>query len=779
MLKLDGDGPVAMAQEVLASTSLAQFYEFTRVWPRAQGGGVKNKDGKVEKPLLSLDEEAVYPCRVSLSKKGRTLRPADPEAPAPYYTVGEWKTEKEARLYNMLRLMASLNKKCVYSVSLWAMDMAEMYENSLQGLMRSLRRASSFSAGRTGAGASVGRDENASTALKRMEKLMEELAGSPHFLANIQVMAEDEDLAGLLIDAAASEALQKGAYDLNWESGRFTAAGLHAGGFVPAAGRPAPPRELAHWPSIFLLEEAAAFAPLPALYPGERLEMPKETAPAPNPDGLYLGRDEGDHPVAIPLKNLSKHGFFAGIPGAGKTNTMMHMARELLVRHGIPVLIFEPAKQEYRAILKDPEVRAKGMTVFAPGSGTLFPLHINPFQFPAEMRLSEHIRNLVAVFEGAFYLEAPMPFLLDTSIEDVYRDKGWLPHTMNTPQGAYPYPTMSDLYKKLEENLNKTDYAPEVKSNLKSYIQVRIGSLLTREMGEVFDVAESTYSPEEWLVRPTLLELEAMGSGQANFLTLMLATLIRETLRVHPEHDKSRPRHVIFFEEAHNLIGPVAEEAGGKETNSKSAATAYIVKMLAEVRALGEAIFIADQLPTAMAPQVLKNTSLKLAHALTAQDERAAIGSTMSADGVQLERMATFPVGRSLCIYQGLLKPFEVQIAQYKGDNEPPKDGELIELLKNSPAYRRAMERSYKLTMNRTLMKEAGLTGEAALLESRIRVLNENGERVRQAAGRAMATGKAEDKALAEEARRRQEKDRREITEKAEAHFEQMAESVA
>ena len=52
-------------------------------------------------------------------------------------------------------------------------------------------------------------------------------------------------------------------------------------------------------------------------------------------------------------------------------------------------------------------------------------------------------------------------------------------------------------------------------------------------------------------------------------------------------------------------------------------------------------------------------------------------------------------------------------------------------------AYRRAMERSYKLTMNRTLMKEAALTGEAALLESRIRVLNENGERVRQAAGRA------------------------------------------
>ena len=41
---------------------------------------------------------------------------------------------------------------------------------------------------------------------------------------------------------------------------------------------------------------------------------------------------------------------------------------------------------------------------------------------------------------------------------------------------------------------------------------------------------------------------------------------------------------------------------------------AYIVKMLAEVRALREGIIIADQLPTAMAPEVIKNTNIKLIH---------------------------------------------------------------------------------------------------------------------------------------------------------------------
>lgn len=43
--------------------------------------------------------------------------------------------------------------------------------------------------------------------------------------------------------------------------------------------------------------------------------------------------------------------------------------------------------------------------------------------------------------------------------------------------------------------------------------------------------------------------------------------------------------------------------------------------MLAEVRALRESIVIADQLPTALAIEVTKNTGIKLVHRLTAQDE--------------------------------------------------------------------------------------------------------------------------------------------------------------
>ena len=308
-------------------------------------------------------------------------------------------------------------------------------------------------------------------------------------------------------------------------------------------------------------------------------------------------------------------------------------------------------------------------------------------------------------------MDPPMPFLLDRAIERVYRDKGWLPYMIN--QGTLPYPTMGELYDTLEQILEETDYEGEIKGNLKSVLQVRIGSLLSREMGDVFNVSESTMAPEEWLTRPVVIELEAMGSGPANFLTLMLSTLIRETLKVNPLKRKDgskKPRHVIFFEEAHNLIGPKAEKEAGENANPKIAATAFVVKMLAEVRALNEAIIIADQLPTAMAPEVIKNTSLKLGHRMTSQDDRQLLGSTMSADDVQLERMATFTTGRTLCIYEGLLKPFELQMEQWSKVNgvvhdelyDSPSDDKLYAMLcyEGSP-FIKDLEQSFKITADK------------------------------------------------------------------------------
>ena len=53
-----------------------------------------------------------------------------------------------------------------------------------------------------------------------------------------------------------------------------------------------------------------------------------------------------------------------------------------------------------------------------------------------------------------------------------------------------------------------------------------------------------------------------------------------------------------------------------------------------------------------MAPEVIKNTNIKLIHRLTSIDDRQLIGSTMSASGIQLEHVAVYRPGEALMSYE-------------------------------------------------------------------------------------------------------------------------------
>lgn len=723
IIKFDGKNASDYMQSFIGSSPLAPYFDLVQVFPEDELPTLTGKETpkdleKRKAKTLSLNQE-LYRYQASLIKKEKFARPDNPDM-ADFYSVNKWEMNEDARLFGlftMMKKMAENSKKedksqwrCLYCVDVVPMDYADAIESPtmLGPIMAGLRRMLSLRVEKTSTSTSFQKDESADYTLERYKDLVKTIAGTPHFNVNIKAYAQNSDYANMLLDAAASEALSEGSYDVVVETGMFNVNEIINKNLRLLCNTRAP-KELRFWPTLFFLKELVPFTTLPTLYSGESIEMPKETAPSYDDSGLYLGKDTDDYNVYFPLKNLPKHAFLAGVPGSGKTNSMLHLVTTLYSKFDIPFLILEPAKQEYRALVNKPEMR--GTTVFSPSSGTKFLLHINPFQFPLKMSLAEHIRNVINVFEGSFSMDPPMPFLLDRAIERVYRDKGWLPYMIN--QGTLPYPTMGELYDTLEQILEETDYEGEIKGNLKSVLQVRIGSLLSREMGDVFNVAESSMAPEEWLTRPVVIELEAMGSGPANFLTLMLSTLIRETLKANPLKRKDgskKPRHVIFFEEAHNLIGPKAEKEAGENANPKIAATAFVVKMLAEVRALNEAIIIADQLPTAMAPEVIKNTSLKLGHRMTSQDDRQLLGSTMSADEVQLERMATFTTGRTLCIYEGLLKPFELQMEQWSKVNgvvhdelyDSPSDDKLYAMLcyEGSP-FIKDLEQSFKITADK------------------------------------------------------------------------------
>ncbi|MCR5735395.1 MAG: DUF87 domain-containing protein, partial [Lachnospiraceae bacterium] len=585
--------PVCM-DEFLHACPISTYFKFEKTDPL-----------KTDPETGVQDKGPALGCRASLVKRDGMVMSSFPDKNTSFYTVSPWKENEKARLMGLFRMMQKLKKPVAYTVTLRAMDLSERMRESFRTQIQYIRNMEKANLGN--------RDENAEQCLRLYDKFLDSLRSNPHFLCRVSAYANNEAIAKMILDSAASEAVEEGSYRIECEQGEFTPLTPELT-FKESCIEDAP-RGMRKWNSIFLLKEATAFGMFPVLYPGETIEIPKESAPVYEKDGLYLGKDNSGYDVYFPLRLLPKHALIAGVPGSGKTYSMLHLSSQLAGKENrIPILVIEPAKKEYRALAKNEDL--PDLIVFSPGSAGSFPLRINPFEFPLGYKLSEHMTNLFQVFDGAFDLVPPLPIFLQDGIEEVYRDHGW--HSYEVNIGKRSYPTVLELFDKIEAILESKGYDTEIKNNLITCLQTRIGSLTKRELGDVFNVSESTVRPDEWMRIACVIELEALGRYAGNFLTLLLLTLIRENLRQNPLFDESRPRHVIFLEEAHNIIGPSTEKGDDKGGNTKAASTQYIVDMLAEVRALGEAIVIADQLPTSLAPQVTKNTSLKIGHRITA-----------------------------------------------------------------------------------------------------------------------------------------------------------------
>lgn len=624
------------------------------------------------------------------------------------YSIMEWEPCETGRLYNVLKLMEGYDRSAVLRIDIFPVEHTQNIRQRLP-YAETRRRISDRN---------QGKDDNSESIVKSWDKYLNNLMKFPQFLANVVAFADSQDIAVMLADSVAAEAVESGTYLIETMSSNegfnmyeSDAKILHAekesGNYV------------APFLSLYTLEEIRPMFSFPILYPGEAIECQKETDPIPFSKEVTIDKDTGElhevislgtssmgYDVTFPIKLFKKHAFIAGVPGAGKTNTMLYLVTTLWrdTKQHVPFLVLEPAKQEYRALAMIDGMQ--DLCIFSPGADTHFPLHINPFQFPVGLTLAEHIANLNAVFAGAFELIPPSPFLIDGCIEKVYLGKGWNINERN--DGTKEYPTMQELYDSLKVAVEESGYEGESKANIRSVMEVRIGSLLRREIGNVYNVRQSSMEPEDWLSRPVIIELEALGEGPANFMSLLISTLIREVLKIRKTSDVSRGQenaikreieHIIFYEEAHNLIGPTTDDPVGGSVDPKISATKYLVKMLAEVRALGEGIVIADQLPTAMAPEVLKNTGLKLGHRITAQDDRNLLGSTMSASADQLEEQGTFGTGQALIFYENLLKPFKMRVCEWeKGVSQKKYDSptnlQLFEHLKDNETYNTLLARS-------------------------------------------------------------------------------------
>ena len=84
--------------------------------------------------------------------------------------------------------------------------------------------------------------------------------------------------------------------------------------------------------------------------------------------------------------------------------------------------------------------------------------------------------------------------------------------------------------------------------------------------------------------------------------------------------------------------------------------------LLAEIRAYGEGLVIAEQIPARLVPDVIKNTAVKITHRLPAADDRDAVGATMNATPRQSRYLVTLPPGQAAVFADGMDFPVLVQV---------------------------------------------------------------------------------------------------------------------
>ena len=364
--------------------------------------------------------------------------------------------------------------------------------------------------------------------------------------------------------------------------------------------------------------------------------------------------------LAVSAASLNRHAFVCGATGAGKSQTVRGLL-EAATGAGIPWLVVEPAKAEYRLMA----ARLPGTEVIRirPGELSHPPAGINPLE-PApgadgtRFPLQAHADLVRALFLAAFEASEPFPQVLAAALTRCYENAGWdLVTGEPVSPGIQPgYPALEDLQATAMQVVNDIGYGREITDNVRGFVAVRISSLRQGTAGRFFQGGHPL-DFTRLLDRNVVLEIEDTGDDRDKAF-LMGTVLIRlvEHLRMRQRAEGAtapRLRHLSVFEEAHRLL----RQPQGPADGAAAHAVEMFAGLLAEIRAYGEGLIIAEQIPAKLIPDVIKNTAVKIVHRLPAADDRQAVGATMNLTEDQSAYLVTLTPGEAAVFTDGMDYP--------------------------------------------------------------------------------------------------------------------------
>jgi uncharacterized protein len=367
------------------------------------------------------------------------------------------------------------------------------------------------------------------------------------------------------------------------------------------------------------------------------------------------GHDREVGAFEVPPQTLNRHVFVTGSTGSGKSQTVRHLLEQLTLR-GIPWLAIEPAKSEYAAMsgrVGEP------VTVVNPSDPAAVPVSVNPLAPEPGYPVQAHIDMVRALFQAAFDAAEPFPQIMSQALQRVYEANGWDVVTGRGRPGSPvepAVPTLEQLQDAAVAVIDEVGYGHELMADVKGFVDVRLRSLRVGSAGRFFEGGHPV-DIAGLLSRNTVLAIEDVANDEDKaFLMGTLIIRIVEHLRLRARLADRPPglRHVIVIEEAHRLL----RDRGAEQAH----AVELFAGMLAEIRAYGEGIVVAEQIPTKLVPDVVKNTALKVVHRLPAADDRRLVGATMNLDDDQSRAVVSLPPGTAAVFADGMDRPVRVRV---------------------------------------------------------------------------------------------------------------------
>lgn len=440
-------------------------------------------------------------------------------------------------------------------------------------------------------------------------------------------------------------------------------------------------------------------------------------------DSIVIGnmvdgnRSLDNMPFSLSELDLNKHTFVCGITGSGKTTTV----KKILFEAKKPFLVIESAKKEYRNLSVETEVYTLGKPeINAP--------KINPFYIMPGVSPQVHIDYLKDLFNASFSFYGPMPYILEKCLHSVYRNKGWdltlgyhpLLANSNSPTDffsidhtkkqyaylshKYLFPTMQELKDEISRYVDEElKYDGEVAGNVKTAIKVRLENLCVGAKGYTFNT-DDVIDFEELLNKNIVFELEGLADDSDKAFSVgLLVIYINEYRQVQKEIIGNKEvglQHLLVIEEAHRLLKNVETERTTETAgNPKGKAVEHFTNMIAEMRSYGQGVIVAEQIPTKLAPDVIKNSSTKIVQRIVSVDDQLAIANTIGITGEDAIQLGFLKTGYAYCHKEGMVLPASVHIIDYYLDEEKKKQ-ELDVYVSDEQLYNKNEDRFEEINLS-------------------------------------------------------------------------------